>query len=262
MRPRTLLGVWAHPDDEAYTSAGLMAEFRRNGGRVAIITATLGEHGTSDPQAWPPRALAAQRHAELRNSLAALDVDELYLLGHVDGACARGDGTNAIAGYISDLAPDLIVTFGPDGLTGHPDHRAVSRWTTDAWTATRPEADLWYVTVTPESHRRWGHVNERVGLWADQPEPPCTEAADVARSTTLTDDLLDLKVAALRAHVSQTRPLIELLGDETYREWWRTESFRAAPRPARRAGHAVRRNPATRRQPPARKLARDTARRP
>ena len=46
---RTLLGVWAHPDDEAYLSAGLMAEFRRRGDRVVVVTATLGEHGTERP---------------------------------------------------------------------------------------------------------------------------------------------------------------------------------------------------------------------
>ena len=228
MNRRTLLGVWAHPDDEAYASAGLMAEFRQRGDRVVIITATLGEHGTSDPAAWPPRRLAAQRHTELRNSLAALDVDELHLLGYEDGGCALHDGTGTIAAYIADIEPDLIVTFGPDGLTGHPDHRAVSRWTTDAWSATRPDADLWYVTVTPESHARWGAVNARIGLWADQPDPPCTEATDVARSISLPDNLLDRKIAALRAHTSQTRPLIELLGEADYREWWRTESFRRA----------------------------------
>src|SRR4051794_33047690 len=70
MSRRTLLGVWAHPDDEAYLSAGLMAEFRRRGDRVVVVTATLGEHGTADPETWPPARLAAQRHRELRNSLA------------------------------------------------------------------------------------------------------------------------------------------------------------------------------------------------
>src|SRR3954463_8054481 len=80
MTSRTLLGVWAHPDDEAYLSAGLMAAFRRRGDRVVVVTATLGELGTSDPDTWPPLQLAARRHAELRNSLAALDVDEFHLL--------------------------------------------------------------------------------------------------------------------------------------------------------------------------------------
>ncbi len=230
-RRRTLLGVWAHPDDEAYTSAGLMAEFRRRGDRVVVVTATLGEHGTSDPATWPPTALAARRHVELRESLAALGVDEFHVLGYEDGGCELGDGTEAIAGVIADIEPDLIVTFGPDGMTGHPDHRAVSRWTTDAWITNRPTAELWYATVTPDFHVRWGSINDEIGLWADQPEPPCTTAADLARSTRLPDDLLDLKVTALAAHASQTRPLIELLGPAIYREWWRTESFRPVGAP-------------------------------
>ena len=71
MSRRTLLGVWAHPDDEAYLSAGLMAEFRRRGDRVVVVTATLGERGTSDPVAWPPERLAVLRERELRSSLAA-----------------------------------------------------------------------------------------------------------------------------------------------------------------------------------------------
>jgi LmbE family N-acetylglucosaminyl deacetylase len=233
MTRRTLLGVWAHPDDEAYLSAGLMAECRRRGDRVVVVTATLGEHGTSDAETWPPGRLAALRHAELRNSLAHLGVDELHLLGYEDGLCALGDGTDAIAGLISDIEPDVIVTFGPDGMTGHPDHRAICRWTTDAWAIARSAAELWYATVTPDFHQQWGPINDRIGLWADQPETPCTVASDLAHSTRLADDVLDLKIAALEAHASQTRPLIELLGRETYREWWRTESFRRADASAR-----------------------------
>jgi len=225
---RTLLGVWAHPDDEAYTSAGLMAEFRARGDRVVIVTATLGERGTSDPDTWPPARLAIRRHAELRNSLAALDVDELYLLGYEDGACETRDGTDTIAAHIARIEPDVIVTFGPDGLTGHPDHLAICRWTTDAWAATRPSADLWYATLTPDFHRDWGHLNEQVGLFADQPEPPCTERADLAHHIALSGKALDLKIAALRAHDSQTRPLIDSVGLDAYRKWWNTESFRRA----------------------------------
>jgi LmbE family N-acetylglucosaminyl deacetylase len=225
---RTLMGVWAHPDDEAYMSAGLMAEYRRRGDRVVVVTATLGEHGTSDPTTWPPKRLAAHRHRELRESLAVLGVEELHLLGYEDGDCERHDGTAAIASHIAAIAPDLIVTFGPDGMTGHPDHRAVSRWTTDAWAATRPAADLWYATLSVPFHQRWGSLNEQIGLWADQPEPPCTDAADLVRHTRLPNSLANLKLAALAAHESQTRPLIDLAGEATYREWWRAESFRRA----------------------------------
>jgi LmbE family N-acetylglucosaminyl deacetylase len=233
VRRRTLLGVWAHPDDEAYTSAGLMATFRQRGDRVVVITATLGERGTSDPETWPPSRLAAWRRAELRNSLAALDVEELHLLGFHDGHCEQSDGSQAIARHLTDIDPDVIVTFGPDGMTGHADHRAISRWTTQAWATTGSKADLLYTTVTADFHRSWGAVNDQIGLWADQPEPPCTADGDLAVSTRLPDTLLDLKVAALEAHASQTRPLIELLGPATYREWWRTESFRR-PHPGAR----------------------------
>jgi LmbE family N-acetylglucosaminyl deacetylase len=228
MTGRTLLGVWAHPDDEAYLSAGLMAEFRERGDRVVVLTATLGEHGTSDPQTWPPRKLAALRRTELRDSLAAVGVHESRLLGYEDGHCADVDGSDVVAEHIVDVDPDLIVTFGPEGMTGHPDHRAVSEWTTHAWTTTGSHAELWYATLTPDFHRTWGKLNDEIGLWVDQPVPPCTERVDLATSTSLRDDVLDRKIAALRAHASQTTPLIEHAGPSRFREWWRTESFRAA----------------------------------
>jgi LmbE family N-acetylglucosaminyl deacetylase len=229
----TLVGVWAHPDDEAYLSAGLMAEFRRRGDRVVVITATLGEHGTGDPQAWPPARLAPHRRRELHAALAAVGVEELHLLGFEDGDCPAQDGTAAIADLLAAIEPNLIVTFGPDGMTGHPDHRAVSRWTTDAWTATCPGADLWYATLSADFHRAWGGLNDEIGLWADQPAPPCTDTDALARALHLDGDLLDRKVAALEAHASQTTPLIEMVGRPTYREWWSAEFFRAAePAPA------------------------------
>jgi len=225
-RRPTLLGVWAHPDDEAYLSAGLMARFVGRGARVVVLTATRGEAGTDDPATWPPSRLAARRTFELRDSLRALGVDEHHVLGLPDGGCAALDHTDEIAAHIERVQPDLIVTFGPDGLTGHGDHRAVSRWATEARAAAAPDADLWYATVTPEFHERWGDVNDAVDFfYPDQPDRPSTPVSALVHHTTLPDDLAHLKVAALAAHTSQTRPVIERLGLETYREWWRTESF-------------------------------------
>ena len=137
-------------------------------------------------------------------------------------------------------------------MTGHPDHRAISRWTTDAWVTTRPRADLLYATVTADFHRTWGSVNDQVGLWANQPDPPCTPEADLAVSIRLPDPLLDLKVAALQAHVSQTRRLIQMLGPAPYREWWRTESFRRPHSGAREI--ATPSSPTARTQPPEEEL--------
>src|SRR4051795_8775747 len=62
----TVLGIWAHPDDEASLSAGLMPAASDAGQRVVCVTATLGEHGTDDPQRWPPPRLARVRTHETR----------------------------------------------------------------------------------------------------------------------------------------------------------------------------------------------------
>jgi len=80
----TLLGVWAHPDDEAYLTAGLMAVARAAGNRVVVATATKGEAGTDDPHAWPPDTLGQTRAQETVQSLAAVDVTEHRWLGHRD----------------------------------------------------------------------------------------------------------------------------------------------------------------------------------
>jgi LmbE family N-acetylglucosaminyl deacetylase len=221
----TLLGVWAHPDDEAYLSAGLMAAARRRGDRVVVVTATAGEHGTDDPVRWPPARLGALRRHELRASLAALGVFEHWMLGAEDGTCDRLDLAGTIAEIIADVRPDTIVTFGPDGMTGHADHRAVSAWTTAAWRQTRPSADLWYATVTPRFHAEWHGVNDSIGLWAGTEAPPCDDESTLAFSLELGPHELDQKLAALRAHASQTTPLLEALGEDTYQAWWRTESF-------------------------------------
>jgi LmbE family N-acetylglucosaminyl deacetylase len=224
----TIVGVWAHPDDEAYLSAGLMARARRNGQRVVVVTATLGEHGTADPVAWPPERLGALRRGELAASLAALGVAEHRWLDWPDGHCElvpTDVGAGQIAEVLRAVAPDTIVTFGPDGMTGHPDHRAVSAWTTAAWQSTGRHARLLHATVTPEFHDTWGPLNDRIGVWMDPPGRPCTPRESLAVEVSSRGELLDQKLAALRAHASQTDPLAALVGEEVYRDWWSTEWF-------------------------------------
>ena len=131
---------------------------------------------------------------------------------------------------IERIDPDTIVTFGPDGMTGHDDHRTISSWVTEAWRRSGTPAGLWYATLTPEFHAVWGSLNEQVGLWFAGAQPPVTPVTDLAAQVVCSGDLLDLKLRALRAHASQTRPLEALVGSETYRSWWSVESFVAAER--------------------------------
>ncbi len=227
----TVLGVWAHPDDEAYLSAGIMGALRDAGHHVVVATATYGENGaTSDPDRWPPGELAVIRRDELRASLAPIGVQEHRWFGFADGACAdvpARDGEASVAKLISDVEPDTILTFGPEGMTGHPDHRAVSGWTSAAWQASGARSRLLYATLTPRFHAEWGVVNDRVGLWMSG-RGPVTPHQELAVHVALTGAALDRKVAAVRAHVSQTANLVDELGEEDFRRWWSTEAFVAA----------------------------------
>jgi LmbE family N-acetylglucosaminyl deacetylase len=137
-------------------------------------------------------------------------------------ACGRS------AYAIREVRPDTIVTFGPEGMTGHPDHRTVSSWVTEAWSALGEQEALWYATLTPEFHAAWGDLNSSVGLWPEDSRPPVTPADELATQVVCSGSLLVAKNRALRAHASQTRALEQAVGSDTYRRWWSTESFVAA----------------------------------
>lgn len=238
-RTGTLLGVWAHPDDETFLSAGLMARAVDAGERVVVATATRGERGTPDPVQWPPERLAALREQELSRSLQVLGVHEHHWLGHRDGALPdvrREDAVAQVAALVEAVRPDTVVTFGPDGMTGHDDHRTVSAWVTAAWHATGRRSRLWFATLTPDFHRRWGALNDEVGLWFTGSAPPVTPEPELAACLLCDDGLSRRKYDALRAHASQVDGLVARVGEETFRQWWVEEAFVAAGERRRRAG--------------------------
>jgi LmbE family N-acetylglucosaminyl deacetylase len=151
----TVVGVWAHPDDEAYLAGGVMAMARAAGSRVVCVTATSGERGTADPQV---DSLAAVRILELARSLEILGVVEHHALGLPDGGCADLDPAGPVArlaAILDEVAPDTVLTFGPDGVTGHPDHRTVSAWTSVAVARAAPRTRLLHAAVPAGHARRW-----------------------------------------------------------------------------------------------------------
>jgi len=245
--PRRLLGVWAHPDDEAYLSAGLMSRVAASGGQVTIITATRGEKGTDDPDRYDSDAFGVHRELELRNSLAVLGVADVRFLDLRDGECDLADAAtqiDAIAAVMDEIRPDAVVTFGPDGMTNHADHLAVSRWTTAAWVrrwngesgdATSGPAsagDLLYATVTHRFAAVNRELHDRLGIFGDfaDGQPRSVGRDLVALGCALTAAELDVKRLALSAHHSQTAGLAEMMGEPTYRTWFREETFRRPTR--------------------------------
>jgi LmbE family N-acetylglucosaminyl deacetylase len=224
----TVLGIWAHPDDEVYLCGGLMAAARDGGQRVACVTATLGEHGTSDPMRWPPSRLARTRAWEIRAALAVLGVTEHHVLGLPDGGCVDEPFETVVdrlAGIIDEVRPDTILTFGPDGMTGHSDHQVVSAWATAAHARTGATARLLYATTTPEMHERWGYLYDGLDVFLAEGLPVLTPRADLALQFEMSDELADRKLVALRAQATQTAGLVAAIGEDAMRGWCSVEEF-------------------------------------
>jgi LmbE family N-acetylglucosaminyl deacetylase len=192
------------------------------------VTATRGELGTPDPATWPPRRLATERTGELARSLKILGVEEHHWLGYRDGDCAQvsvPEAVGKLSALIAEICPDTVLTFGPDGQTGHPDHQAVSAWTTQAFDRAAPRGSrLLYSAVTDGWARRWSALSARFGVFAPG-YPVTTPTARLAVDLRLDGATTARKVCALRAQVTQTAGLVAAMGLDTYRAWIAEECF-------------------------------------
>lgn len=224
----TILGVWAHPDDETYLCAALMARAVRAGDRVVCVTATRGELGSTDPDRWPAgEPLARVRTDELARAMAALGVTEHHWLDYPDGGCASVAEAEAVARVrriVDDVQPDTVLTFGPDGMTGHPDHQAVSRWAVAAAAGT--SARVHFATNTPEWLGEYRAALDSVGAFMGA-EPPCTPRDELSIHLVAAGDLLAAKYDAITAQISQVGPLVDALGEDFLRRGLAEEAFRS-----------------------------------
>lgn len=136
-RQLKLLAVLAHPDDESLGFGGTLAKYAAEGVETHLVTATRGERGRFGAQgkSAEPAETGRVREAELRAAAAVLGIRDVSILGYPDGAVDQMDAATAIraiAWHIRHIRPDVAVTFGPDGGYGHPDHIAISQFTTAA----------------------------------------------------------------------------------------------------------------------------------
>jgi LmbE family N-acetylglucosaminyl deacetylase len=224
----TILSVWAHPDDEAYLASGIMAAAVRNGQRVVCATATKGEAGSQDETRWPSDRIADIRAAELAESLSILGIDEHRFLGFVDGRCPEvpdAEGIASIEAIVDEVRPQTVLTFGPLGATGHPDHIAVSRWATAAFEAAAPEGStLYYASNTPEWVAKYEPIFRPYNVYDDD-TPEVTPAEELGIHFHLDDELGELKAKALLAQISQTEGLWNAIGVETVTQMMREEMY-------------------------------------
>ena len=163
LRGRSLLAVFAHPDDESIACGGLLAWCAHLGADVALLCMTRGEHGRNAGSAGRTRS------RELRAAARTLGIGALTLLDHEDGMLpwlSADTLRSAIARAIRARRPEVVVTFDADGLYWHPDHVAVHELTTAAIVALGAAAPaLYYVTTPPGAMRRVAEHAARASSW-------------------------------------------------------------------------------------------------
>lgn len=228
----TIVSLWAHPDDETYLAAGVMAAARDLGQRVVCAVATAGELGTDDPVTWPPHRLGRVRRWEAAAAMAVLGVEEHHVLGLPDGSLPdhEDDGIAWAGRVLDEVRPDTVLTFGPDGMTYHPDHIAVHRWVTRAWRDRGCSSRLLYAVMTAEHLDVFAEDYEEWNVYMSDERPTGVPAAELALDLNLDGIDLDRKIAALRAMPTQTGDLVAALDPAKFAAIVAQESFVEAAR--------------------------------
>jgi len=131
-----ILGVFAHPDDESFCAGGTFARYINAGAEAMVVSATRGQAGQiRSAKVATRRTLGQVREQELRLACQRLGVQHVVCLDHGDGMLKEVDQEvliGQVVEIIRSFRPDIVITFGPDGGYGHPDHIAISTATTAA----------------------------------------------------------------------------------------------------------------------------------
>jgi LmbE family N-acetylglucosaminyl deacetylase len=193
--PGGLAAVLAHPDDESFGCAGALASAHAAGASTRLLVVTRGEAGP--PEGMSDPASGDQREAELICAAKAIGLDEVSLLdGYPDGGVADQPFdrlVDDIAAWLADRRPQAVITFGPHGVTGHPDHIVVGNAT--RWAVER----LSEAGVAPNAVYVISPIFDPGGNLYDlsPEEQTATHKIDIT-------DVSDRKLAALECHASQT----------------------------------------------------------
>jgi LmbE family N-acetylglucosaminyl deacetylase len=227
---QSLLAIFAHPDDETYRAGGTLALLAQKGAQVWVLCATRGECGI--PKLRPVEA-GEVRQAELECACRILGIEPPRFLDYRDGMLLQVNEEQAVGQVvraIRELRPQALLTWPPDGVSGHPDHVAVSRWTKKAFQrAANPKA-------YPEHQAEGLHPQAPGALYHIVIPHSLTEALKMHHlhtvpneTVTLTVDVSavwDTKMAAIRCHRSQmgSSPILDA-PEEQQRLFLGTEYF-------------------------------------
>jgi N-acetylglucosamine malate deacetylase 2 len=204
---RSLLAVLAHPDDESMATGGLIVRHTRNDVPVHLVCATRGELGWGGkPPGARPEDLAEIRMDELEAAATALALAGVEIWDYPDGGVDRCDHTEItqrIWQAITAVRPAAVVTWGPDGGYGHPDHIAIGNCT-DVAVAAMPEGErpaLYHVAVDEQLA---GFYRDAAKLASPEGQAlPAAVSDHVDVVMDLSADELQMKLRSIDCHKSQ-----------------------------------------------------------
>ncbi len=241
MRPRRVMAILAHPDDESLGFGGTLAQCAVTGIDVFVVTATRGGGGryrglrAGDPRHPGATALADIREAELRRAAAVLGVQDIAVLDYPDGRldeAAPRDVIADLARHLARVQPDVVVTFGPDGAYGHPDHIAISQFATAAIVASaatpRAVAKLYYLAWPASTWAAYQSAVQTLVSHVDGVERHATPWPGWAITTVIdTRDVATQVWQAVACHESQVAGYQRLkdLAPEHHQALWGRQSF-------------------------------------
>lgn len=237
--------ITAHPDDESLGFGPTIAHYAARGVHVTLVTATRGERGRWHAAPFGsgghpgPEGLAAIRTTELTAAARDLGIAQVEQLGLPDGQvdAAWGETTRRLAGLLVAHEPDVVLTFGPDGAYGHPDHIAVSQAATAAVVAAAPMhavSKLYYLAWPTATWAAYQAAFKRLASTVDGVERQAVPWADWSITTTIdTRTSLPRVRRAIACHHSQTS-VYEALDDLTLAQqeaiWGAQHFYRAFSR--------------------------------
>lgn len=214
---RRVACVFAHPDDETFGVGGSLALHAQDEVELTVILATSGEAGRiADASLATRETLASVREAEDLASWRALGLDaDVRFLRHPDGGLnegPRGELVAEVRAVLEDVAPEVVITFGPDGITGHDDHVAIGAIATEAFGALRTSSGgaafsrLLHNAIAQSTLDRLNELLRGRGLEPMDPAEPfmprgVPDAAIGARVDA--SSVYERKLEAIRCHKTQ-----------------------------------------------------------
>ena len=232
--------VFAHPDDESLGTGGTLARYAAEGVETSLITATRGERGRFGDAGERPGAevVGRTREGELRAAAEILGVRDITMLGYPDGALDSVDPIAAqetIASHFCRVKPHVVITFGPDGAYGHPDHIAISQLTTAAVvraaTMGHAVSKLYYIAWSASTWAAYQSALKTLTVTVDGAQRSIVPVPDWAITTRIDASAVwETAWRAVQCHrtqISVYRHLDELTSDQ-HRALWGVQEFSRA----------------------------------